>query len=969
MSPDVRNADTVFAQAIEIASSEERDAFLEKALASDPEQRREVEKLVRDYFRAGEFLERPAARLVATADEPLSERPGTLIGPYKLMEQIGEGGMGLVFVAEQQQPVRRKVALKIIKPGMDSRQVIARFEAERQALALMDHPNIAKVLDAGTTESGRPYFVMEFVKGVSLTEYCDQNRLTTRQRLELFGSVCLAVQHAHQKGIIHRDLKPSNVLVAVHDVTPVVKVIDFGVAKATGQQLTEKTLYTAVAQMVGTPQYMSPEQAGLSALDVDTRGDIYSLGVLLYELLTGSTPFESETLRKAAYDEMRRIIREDEPPKPSTRLSTLEKGALSTLSERRGVDPRRLSSEVRGELDWMVMKALEKDRNRRYESASAFAADVQRFLNDEPVQACPPSASYRLRKFVRRHLALTAAYGLLALLSLFAVLGGSAGWLWQAAEKARGQAEKALQGEQKARAGEGEALRRQEALSYLHRVNLAQVAWSDNDLQRARLELDRCPMELRNWEWRYLHRLCYEEVLVLQGTRPTGGGHIIVFSLDGRRMASSSGGSTVTVWDLPSGREVMRKELEWTYVRCMAFSPDGKRIATGGGVQDQLTHKYIDNEIRVWDAAKGKVELTLKYDPYYVTELAFSPDGRKLASAHNSRVGNTDLDRSGEFFVRVWDLASGHEMHTLEAPTAVCNDLAFSPDGRRLTAVANGMLSSMRQRFALQSGPEQGQVEVKEWDLTTGRESLAVTLGEKGNTRLLAFSPYTQRLAIAGPDDIEIWDLVTQKHALTLKSKSPVAGLASFSPDGKCSGVQSRGQNSAGLRSSRRPGGLLSQGAHSARQGRSFQSQWQDLGERFWRWHVARVESDHCATAPHPDGTAGTVYPRSRLQPGRPAPGQRFWERHRPRQTGVWRGERLGSTDRSRSFSSRRTQAASHCRGLQPGWQAHGQYRGGRPIYWDLGLGHGPADSHPSKEAAAGHFLEPGLQPGRPERG
>jgi serine/threonine protein kinase/tetratricopeptide (TPR) repeat protein len=426
MNAAARNSDTLFAQAIEIASPEERALFLEKACANDVELRREVEKLVRDHFRAGEFLARPAAHIVVTVDDPIRERPGTVIGPYKLLEEIGEGGMGLVFVAEQQQPIKRRVALKIIKPGMDSRQVIARFEAERQALAMMDHPHIAKVHDGGTTPEGRPYFVMELVKGTPITDYCDRHRLTNRQRLELFRDVCQAVQHAHQKGIIHRDLKPSNVLVSLHDVTPVVKVIDFGVAKAIGGRLTDKTVYTQLSELIGTPLYMSPEQAGLSDIDVDTRSDVYSLGVLLYELLTGTTPFDRETLKQAGYDEMRRMIREEEPPRPSTRLSTIEKAALSTIAERRGLEPRRLSQQVRGELDWIVMKALEKDRNRRYESASAFAADVQRYLDDEPVQACPPSKLYRLRKLVRRYKA-----GLSVAACLLVVLGVCAWLLWR----------------------------------------------------------------------------------------------------------------------------------------------------------------------------------------------------------------------------------------------------------------------------------------------------------------------------------------------------------------------------------------------------------------------------------------------------------------------------------------------------------------------------------------------------------
>ncbi|HEV8067662.1 MAG TPA: protein kinase [Planctomycetaceae bacterium] len=468
----------IFKAAVSLPAHE-RAAYLERACGNNEALRQEIESLLRAHDAPGSFPERLIERVAVTEiNDPITGRAGTVIGPYKLLEQIGEGGMGVVYMAEQVSPVRRRVALKIIKPGMDTRQVIARFEAERQALALMDHPNIAKVLDAGATDSGRPYFVMELVRGVQVTEYCDKNNLSVQERLELFIPICQAVQHAHQKGIIHRDLKPTNVLVTLHDGTPVPKVIDFGVAKAMNQQLTDKTLFTSFAQMVGTPLYMSPEQAEMSGLDVDTRSDIYSLGVLLYELLTGTTPFDSKRLNKAAIDEIRRIIREEEPPKPSTRLSTLG-DTRTTIAAHRRIDPGRLNQLIRGDLDWIVMKSLEKDRTRRYETANGLARDVQRYLADQPVEACPPSAVYRFRKFARRNRVALTSIAFIAL----ALVGGIVTSTWLAV--------RARQAEAVAQSARDQEAKEREAAEHAREEAQRQRAAAEANLQKARAAVDK----------------------------------------------------------------------------------------------------------------------------------------------------------------------------------------------------------------------------------------------------------------------------------------------------------------------------------------------------------------------------------------------------------------------------------------------------------------------------------------------
>jgi WD40 repeat protein/tetratricopeptide (TPR) repeat protein len=631
----------------------------------------------------------------------------------KLLEQIGEGGFGVVFMTEQQQPIRRKVALKLIKPGMDTRQVIARFEAERQALALMDHLNIAKVLDAGQTSSGRPYFVMDLVKGLPITEFCYQAKLPIRERLELFLSVCQAVQHAHQKGIIHRDIKPSNVLVTLHEGAPLAKVIDFGIAKALGQQLTDKTVYTGFAQMIGTPLYMSPEQAALSNDDVDTRSDIYSLGVLLYELLTGTTPFDRERLHQAGYDELRRIIREEEPPRPSTRISSMGEAA-TTISTQRQSDPKRLGQFFRAELDWIVMKCLEKDRNRRYETANGLARDIQRYLNDEPVQACPPSAGYRLKKFMRKYqrVVLTAA----ALVGL--LVAGTAVSTWQATRATRAMA---VADQERARAlGRlWESLRdRARAMRMSRRPGQRiESLQSIKEAMQLPLPPGHSLDELRTEAVAALALPDIEVEREWQGGLTPG---TVNLTFDGnlKHYARLAEDGTVTVRRISDDQEIARWKEDtagdsWPE-RSHWFSPDGRYLAVyhGGSKQvvvrrldgpepavcysgekatgtvdftpDSTKMAYVltDTRIPVVDLASGQA----RYLPPTGVEqgpIELAPDGRRFA---------IQVNRAGKRAVEVRDLATGQVEVSLPHPAGGVAFNGWHPDGRTLATCSDDRL-------------------------------------------------------------------------------------------------------------------------------------------------------------------------------------------------------------------------------------------------------------------------------------
>jgi serine/threonine protein kinase/WD40 repeat protein len=723
MPVDPKRVQAVFLAAAEESDPTTRAAVLDRNCGGDAELRHRVEALLKANDEPGSYLDQPAvAPVTGTIDyAPISEKPGTMIGPYKLKEQIGEGGFGLVFVAEQTEPVRRKVALKIIKPGMDTREVMARFTAERQALAMMDHPNIARVLDAGATDSGRPYFVMELVRGIPITEYCDQNQLPPRERLDLFITVCQAIQHAHQKGIIHRDVKPSNVLVTSHDGKPVAKVIDFGVAKAIHQQLTAHSVYTNFAQMIGTPLYMSPEQAEMSGLDIDTRTDIYSLGVLLYELLTGTTPLDKKRFVQGASDEIRRLIREEEPPKPSTRLSTSE--SIASIAAQRHMEPAKLSKLMRGDLDWITMKALEKDRTRRYETANGLARDIQRYLSDEPVEACPPSAGYRLRKLMRKHrggLATAASF-----LSLLVVAAGVSIWLAVRARQAEVLAEKRRE---EADANAKEAKKNEDL--YHKEATDNMTAMIAAEISAASLQTDLDLSELRTDPKVGLLRLAHPRQQEITRSVP-GRKHIKVTREDmyGRPEPLPPSGS----FDADDDRGSYEALREFSTFAALAagqqFAPllppithDGQPVGYVSLSPDKQTLLTLgqDHTARLWDARTGRPIAILRKDNEKVVNAEFSQDGKTAFTDDQTSVARLWEVPGGKFRVATEPRPNRYVLHE--------NRLVDASYFQRIIAALIGSNRLLTQRVVEKASGFPGSTATPEregplelWDVATGR--------------------------------------------------------------------------------------------------------------------------------------------------------------------------------------------------------------------------------------------------------
>jgi len=740
MAANEARVEVLFNEARAIASPEERAAFLNRGCAGDDALRARVEELLAAHDLTGDVLDRPPqAAGIGTAEyvEP-RERIGSVVaGKYKLLQQIGRGGMGVVYMARQTEPIRREVAVKIIQPGMDSQQVLARFEAERQALAMLDHPNVARVFDAGTTEHGQPFFVMELIKGVPITQFCDENRLPVRERLNLFVDVCHAIQHAHQKGIIHRDVKPSNVLVSLYDDRPVPKIIDFGVAKATTQPLTERTLFTQYGAIVGTLEYMSPEQAKFNALDIDPRTDVYALGVLLYELLTGSTPIERARLRSAAFDEMLRIIREEEPPAPSRRLSSTHE--LPSIAAQRGLEPRRLGSLIRGELDWIVMKCLEKDRGRRYETASSLALDVSRYLADEPVLAGPPSAGYRLRKFIRRRKGAVAAVAGLVILALVGVALQS--WqlqrevaLRKTAQEKTTEALDAKELESLARHDAERAKKETESankdLEIQKKVAVDERTKADAARKHAELERDAKNLAFIRADGlrlasesnavresdpglavmlgveavqRYRHPLTFNalfeakaasrELGVLDASDVGGASHLKFLS-NGKRLLSAGKASqrgSAAIWNL----ETWKRDVVWDGfqlpVTDVAVRKDERRIACAvsgyatlyyGEKVNPSSLTFTDRVAYIWDAAAGRDVVHCRGHEDNVVSVEFSPDGSKLLTA--------SVDQTA----RLFDAETGKTLHVFKGHDNSLRRALFSPDGKRVVTLTRAQFSS-----------------------------------------------------------------------------------------------------------------------------------------------------------------------------------------------------------------------------------------------------------------------------------